>query len=72
MVERPPGLGPLSVDAAIALLRSLNFGVTHMALDPNPHNNAGAAHFTAGAPGAEARTLVQVGPAGGGTARRGL
>jgi len=60
MVERPPALGPLSIEAATALLRSLNFGVTHGALDPNPHNDAGAATFTAGPPGAEGAALCQV------------
>lgn len=61
MVERPPALGPVSIEAATALLRSLNFGVTHLALDPNPQNDAGAALFAAGQPGAEARVLCQVG-----------
>jgi hypothetical protein len=60
MVERP---SPLSVESAVALLRSTGFGVEHGYLDPNPHNEAGAAHFVCGSP--EQRVLVQVGAGAG-------
>jgi AP-2 complex subunit alpha len=50
---------PLGADATVALLRGLNLGVEHLYLDPSPHNEAGAAAFSCGPPGAEQRLLVQ-------------
>jgi hypothetical protein len=57
MVERST---PLSMDATIALMRGMHFGVEHGYLDPSPHNEAGAGYFVCGPPGAEQRTLCQV------------
>jgi len=56
MVERT---SPLSMDATIALMRGMHFGVEHGYLDPSPHNEAGAGYFVCGLPGAEQRTLCQ-------------
>jgi AP-2 complex subunit alpha len=58
MLERPT---PLSIDATLLLLRGLNFGVEHLYLDPSPNNEAGAAYFICGQPGAEQALLCQVG-----------
>ncbi len=60
MVERAPGSAPLSIEATLALLRGLGFGVEHQYLDPSPHNEAGAAQFWFGQPGAEQSALAQV------------
>lgn len=54
MVQRAT---PLSVESAVAILRTLGFGVEHGYLDPSPHNEAGAATFVFGAP--EQALLVQ-------------
>eukprot|EP00882_Tetradesmus_deserticola_P019241 GHRQ01020698.1.p1 GENE.GHRQ01020698.1~~GHRQ01020698.1.p1 ORF type:complete len:365 (+),score=199.38 GHRQ01020698.1:33-1097(+) len=56
MLERPT---PLSIDATLLLLRGLNFGVEHLYLDPSPNNEAGAAYFICGQPGAEQALLCQ-------------
>lgn len=61
MVERPT---PLGIDPTLLLLRGLNFGVEHLYLDPSPNNEAGAAYFICGQPGAEQALLCQVGEAG--------
>lgn len=57
MVDRP---APASVEAVVALLRSLGFGVEHGYLDPNPHNEAGAAQFVYGPQQEQATALCQV------------
>eukprot|EP00879_Flechtneria_rotunda_P008959 GHRR01009380.1.p1 GENE.GHRR01009380.1~~GHRR01009380.1.p1 ORF type:complete len:1159 (+),score=411.60 GHRR01009380.1:174-3479(+) len=57
MVERGQ---PLGIDATLLLLRGLNFGVEHLYLDPSPNNEAGAAYFVCGQPGAEQALLCQV------------
>lgn len=58
MLERAT---PLSIDATLLLLRGLNFGLEHLYLDPSPNNEAGAAYFICGQPGAEQALLCQVG-----------
>jgi len=57
MLERTT---PLAVDPTLSIIRSLNFGVEHLYLDPSPNNEAGAAVFTYGHPGAEQSLLCQV------------
>lgn len=56
MLERAT---PLSIDATLLLLRGLNFGLEHLYLDPSPNNEAGAAYFICGQPGAEQALLCQ-------------
>jgi AP-2 complex subunit alpha len=59
MVDRPNG--PLSSPSVVAVLRSVSLGVEHGYLDPSPHNEAGAAYFVCGQPGApEQSVLVMV------------
>lgn len=57
MVERGT---PLGIDPTLLLLHGLNFGVEHLYLDPSPNNEAGAAYFICGPPGAEQALLCQV------------
>lgn len=54
----------MGLDPAVLLLRGLNFGVEHLYLDPSPNNEAGAAYFVCGPPGAEQMLLCQVSTGG--------
>eukprot|EP00775_Hariotina_reticulata_P003331 gene3331-3608_t len=56
MLERTT---PLAVETTLLIIRGLNFGVEHLYLDPSPNNEAGAALFTSGRPGAEKALLCQ-------------
>lgn len=51
---------PTTSEAIVAMLRQVQLGVEHGYLDPSPYNEAGAAYFVHGPPGAEQRTLVMV------------
>lgn len=54
---------PVTSPTLVTLARMANLGVEHGYLDPSPYNEAGAAHFVFGPPGAEQAVLVMVGEA---------
>ncbi len=51
---------PATVELMQTAMRQVGLGVEHGTLDPSPYNEAGAAYFVYGAPGAQQRALVMV------------